>query len=35
MVEVMYEWFERADQQNRNKNISTVDSRHDKHLRLT
>ncbi|CAM2709080.1 unnamed protein product [Rotaria socialis] len=35
MVEVMYEWFERADQQNRNKNISLVDSPHDKHLRLT
>jgi len=31
---VMYEWFERADRQNRNRQSSSVNLQHDKHFRL-
>jgi len=31
---VMYEWFERADRQNRNRQSSSVVLGHDKHFRL-
>jgi len=34
MIKVMYEWFERADRQNRNRQSSSIDSHHDKHFRL-
>jgi hypothetical protein len=30
----MYEWFERADRQNRNRQSSSVNLQHDKHFRL-
>jgi len=30
----MYEWFERADRQNRNRQSSSVALDHDKHFRL-